>query len=177
MYSARTGHLLGLLAQAGVGRGRGEALDVDGEDRQGPQRRAADGEEAGEAAEDVIVGRCGDAAPWAVERGDVEAALMREQEAAPPIQASSDRAARLEDRQRGDQRRGVGDEMPVDRGDLARVLAEVGRGLEQACDDVEALEGWLRRGRGPLQAGPDGAEARPADASSFLIWVTVRPAR
>ena len=29
MYSARTGHLLGLLAQAGVGRGRGEALDVE----------------------------------------------------------------------------------------------------------------------------------------------------
>jgi hypothetical protein len=71
-----------------VGRGRGESLDLGGEGRQGPEGRAADGEEAGEAAQDVVVGGRREAAARAVEGRDVEAALVRVQEAAAPVQAA-----------------------------------------------------------------------------------------
>ena len=80
--SACTGDLLDVLAQTGVGRAPGELLELGSEAREGSECRAADGEEGGEAADDVVVRRSGDAAAGAVEAGDVQAALMHMQEAA-----------------------------------------------------------------------------------------------
>ena len=78
-----------MLAHARVGRGRGELLDLGGERRQGPERGATDRKEAGEAAQNIVVGRRRDAAARAVEAGDVQAALMHMQEAAAAIQAAA----------------------------------------------------------------------------------------
>jgi hypothetical protein len=115
-------------------------LDLGGEGRQGPERRAADGEEAGEAAQDVVVGGAARRPRGPSRAGDVEAALVHVQEAAAAVQAAGLGPAGLEAREGGDQRGGVRGEVLVDRGDLARVLAEVRRGLHQADGDVEALE-------------------------------------
>ena len=153
-------------AQAGIGRCRGASLDLEGKGRQGPEGSTADGEEAGEAPQDVVVGGCRQAAAWAVQGRDVEAALVREEEATAPIQAAGLGPAGLEAREGSDQRGGVRGEVPVDRGDLARVLAKIRRGLQQACDDVEALQRRLRRGRGPPSAGADIPQARARAASA-----------
>ena len=66
-----------MLAQAGIGRCRGASLDLEGKGRQGPEGSAADGEEAGEPAQDVVVGGRRQAAAWAVQGRDVEAALAK----------------------------------------------------------------------------------------------------
>src|SRR5690606_40192244 len=122
-HSARTTHPPCVVAQAWVRRGRGELAELGGQRAEGPQGRASHREEAGEAANDVVVGRRGDPAAGAVEAREVQAALMYVQEPAAAVELAWRRATGLVRWQPGHQLRRVGREVLEDRRDLAGVLA------------------------------------------------------
>ena len=87
-----------MLAEAGIGGGRGPALDLRGEGEEGAEGGAADREEAGEAAEDVVVGGRGEVAARGAEAGGVEAGLVDMQEGAAAVEAAGGRVAVADER-------------------------------------------------------------------------------
>jgi hypothetical protein len=118
LHSACTGDLPDVLAQARVRRVLRELLDLGAQAGEGAKRGAADREEPGEAAEDVVVRRGGDPTARAVEGGDVQAALMHVQIAAAAVEAARCCAAGLVDRDASQEWRGVRAEVLEDRRDL-----------------------------------------------------------